>query len=387
MTPERHRGRHLKILFLIRSLERGGAERQLCLLAKELADAGHEVHVCTFYRGGSKSGYRDILFGTRVFLHDLGKSGRWDVFRLLFRSWALVYDIQPEVVHGYLPTGNILAAFCKISRPRIKLVFGVRSAVMHLQFYDWVGRFSYWLELKIASIANLVIANSLEGGEPYRAHCRKVAVIPNGVDVEKFCPQAEDGIAFREKFQIDSDAFLIGMVARIDPMKDHESFLRAAASFGRSRPSVTFVVVGGGDLRRRRELQRLAEQLGIGASVIWVGEFDDMPRCYNALDLVTLSSKGEGFPNVIAEAMACAVVPVVSNVGAVSELVGDTGEVVRVGDAQAFEKSWSRLHDMARDDLKALGLRARDRIVSRFSTVNLAHESEKVIISLFKKDS
>lgn len=376
----------MKILFLIRSLDRGGAERQLCLLANALADAGHTVHVCTFYRPGDTLNYLDVLSGTGVCLHDLGKSGRWDVLGFLFRCWRLVSDIEPEVVHGYLPTGNILASFCKLVRPRTRLVFGVRSDVMHLQFYDCIGRFAYWLERRMASIANLVIANSSQGGETYRAYCREVAIIPNGIDTEKFCPNAGAGIAFREQWKIDHDAFLIGMVARIDPMKDHETFLRAAAAFAKRCSNVKFVVVGGGDFQRQQKLQRLADRLGVLSSVIWAGEFDDMPACYNALDLVTLASKGEGFPNVIAEAMACAVVPVVSNVGAVLELVGDAGAVVPVGDADALKKSWFSFHEMTKEDLKAVGAKARDRIGSNFSTDILARESEKILMSLLQKD-
>ncbi|WP_417845194.1 glycosyltransferase [Thalassospira povalilytica] len=376
----------MKILFLIRSLERGGAERQLCVLAKALSDAGHEVHVCTFYRAGNISHYRDMLVGTGVVLHDLGKSGRWDMLGFLFRCHKLAFVLKPDVVHGYLPTGNILATFCKILQPRVKLVFGIRSAVMHLQFYDCISRCAYWLERHMASIANLVIANSSEGGELYRAKCPNVFIIPNGIDVEKFYPQAEVASSVRKMWQIGQDAFLIGMVARIDPMKDHETFLHAATLFAESHPEVRFVFVGGGNPSRREKLQKLSEELGIGSIVIWAGEFDDMPACYNAFDLVTLTSKGEGFPNAIAEAMACGVVPVASDVGAVSELVGDAGGVVPVGDALALKKAWESFHDLTADQLKAVGVKARERIVLRFSTATLAQESEKIITSMLEED-
>ena len=132
-----------------------------------------------------------------------------------------------------------------------------------------------------------------------------MVVVHNGVDVKRFCPDAEAGKAVRREWEVKDDERLIGHVARMDPMKDHPAFLRAAGILAEERPAARFVCVGDGSEPRQRELRDLAKNLGLGDRLIWAGPRADIPAVFNALDILCSSSLyGEGFPNVLGEGMA-----------------------------------------------------------------------------------
>lgn len=367
---------NVKILFVIRSLERGGAERQLCMLAKELCNRGHQVEICTFYRS---EGYGALLDDTNVTVRSLDKTTRWNVLGVVFRFFRMLYVSKPMIIHGYLPTGNILAALGRIVLPHAKIVFGVRAATMHLEMYDRFSRWVYAVERKLSSHADLVIANSDQGAEIYRAFGANTVVIYNGIDTEHFRPDKGAGEDLGKSWAESADQIIVGMVARIDPIKDHETFFRAAKILLDQGVNVKFVCIGGGSPIRRESLKQIASDLGITKHLVWAGEISNMLSCYNALDIITLASKGEGFPNVIAEAMACGVLPVASRVGGVPNLIGDTGWVVPVGDAIALRDAWLEILSLDEEEKKRMIANMRSKILEKYSVGFLAQNTETIL--------
>jgi glycosyltransferase involved in cell wall biosynthesis len=126
-------------------------------------------------------------------------------------------------------------------------------------------------------------------------------------------------------------------------MKDHPTFLRAAALFTLNHEAIRFVCVGDGPADYRQELYALCRELCLANRVIWAGARRDMPAVYNALDIACSSSYGEGFPNVIGESMACGVPCVVTDVGDSASLVGDLGIVVSPKDGAALKVAFEQL--------------------------------------------
>jgi glycosyltransferase involved in cell wall biosynthesis len=165
---------------------------------------------------------------------------------------------------------------------------------------------------------------------------------------------------------VSSGQILVGLPARLDPIKDHETFLRAAALARKSNERLRFVCIGGGDAEYSRRMAALSDTLGLHDAVIWAGERRDMPAVLNALDIVTLTSIGEGLSNAIGEAMASGVPPVVTDVGDMARLVGEAGSVVPVGDARAVADAWLAL---AADPARRAdaGAAARDHICRHYS--------------------
>jgi glycosyltransferase involved in cell wall biosynthesis len=163
-------------------------------------------------------------------------------------------------------------------------------------------------------------------------------------------------------------------------MKDHPRFLKAAGLLAKDRNDTRFVCVGDGPKEYQANLQALATSLGLGERVLWAGPREDMPAIYNALDIAVSSSYGEGLSNVIAEAMACGVPCVVTNVGDSAWLVGDTGEVIPSKDVTALRNAIEKLLDH-RPHTPA---QIRQGIVDRLSISNLVVQTEHTLGALFR---
>ena len=198
-----------------------------------------------------------------------------------------------------------------------------------------------------------------------------MVVVPNGIDSDRFRPDAAARAEVRHEWGVPDGELLIGVVARLDPKKDHATFLRAAAQVVAVAGGVRFVCVGGGPDGYRAALVRQATDLGLAGHLSWAGPRLDTPRVYNALDLLVSSSAwGEGFPNVIAEAMASGVPCVVTEAGDSPLVVGDTGWICRAQDPGDLARGiLAAIESPA--DLPTHGRLARERITSEFSIQRL----------------
>ena len=176
----------MRIAFLTRSLEVGGSERQMLLLARGLADRGHRVLVLSMYPGG---GLASLLDGSEVLLKELHKKSRWDLAGFLLRLQGELNRWRPEVVHSYLDVPNIISALLRPSLGNAAVVWGVRDALDDLSAYDRFSRLIRWLTYPISPLAQGIILNSSAARDLHVAKGlsqKNLAVIPNGIDVERF---------------------------------------------------------------------------------------------------------------------------------------------------------------------------------------------------------
>ena len=360
----------MRIAFLTRSLTAGGAERQLGILARAMAQKGHDVSIFSFYAAP-----HDRDAESKVKIVALGKAGRWHIATFLCRLIVAMRRERPDVIHSYLPTANCIAALIRPFVPGAKLVFGVRSSDMQPAHYDRLERLVYWLEARLASRADLIIANSEAAkrhlaGRGYPAE--KIVVIANGIDSSEFKPDPARRQTLRAGWLIAPDETVIGVAARFDPMKDHATFLEAFALLQPVEKRLRAVFVGGGSAELRRSLENRARKLGVFDRIVWAGPRTDMAAVYNAFDLLCLpSAYGEGFPNVVAEAMACEIPCVVTDVGDSDAIVGDLGEVVPPRDAAALAAGLRAMIARSADDRRNLGEAARRKVIERHSIEQL----------------
>ncbi|MGL1862827.1 MAG: glycosyltransferase [Pseudodesulfovibrio sp.] len=368
----------MKILFLIRSLDPGGAERQLVNLANGLGRKGHDVQVAVFYAGGE---LERLLDGVQLI--DLGKKGRWDLVRFFFPLIGLLRTVMPDIVHGYLGTSNVLCVFLKLFYGRARIVWGVRASNMDLGQYDRAARLSYALECKLSRFADMIIVNS-ESGMRYAAVNGfpedRMVVVPNGVDTVEFAPDSVKGEWLRKEWGIRKGEQLVGLVARLDPMKGHEDFIKSAALALKENSSLRFVLVGGGNEKTFQALKNLANNLGIADKMVWAGVRKDMPAVHNAIDICCSSSLfGEGFSNSIAEAMACGNPCVVTDVGDSAIIVGKAGSVVCPGDTVSLSEA---ILERASSSPESKDIRLR--IVEKFSVEMMVEKTEVILFKLLK---
>ena len=179
----------------------------------------------------------------------------------------------------------------------------------------------------------------------------RAEVIPNGVDTENFRPDFATRSALRQEFKLPENAVVAIHVARLDPMKDHATFLKAMWAL----PAMRGLLVGAG-----------TETLDLPDNVRALGLRTDVARLYRCADLVVSSSAfAEGFSNILAEGMSSGLVPVATDVGDARLIVGAVGEIVPVRDPEALAQAMSRAADPS--DLAIRKQRARERIVENFT--------------------
>jgi glycosyltransferase involved in cell wall biosynthesis len=270
---------------------------------------------------------------------------------------------------------NIVLAVLRplLGRP---VVWGLRASNMPLSQYDWASRFSSWAEARLAGGVDLIITNSEAG----RRHALSqgfsadlLRVVENGFECHLWRRDPTAGRRFREAHGIATEAPLIGIVGRLDPVKGHAVFLRAAALFHEVRPGVRFAVVGSGPLERALKAQ--AAEGGARLSIHWIPEQSEMVPVYSALDALVSASWSEGFPNVVAEAMACGLRPVVTDAGDSSRVVGPCGWVVPPGDAEALGDAMAR----ALDPESATRPDPRAYVETTFSVERLVDRTESLL--------
>lgn len=365
------------ILFLARSLDRGGAERQLVALAKGLANNGHNVAVAVLYGGGV---FDAELAEAGVRLINLDKRGRWDVLPFLIRLLTIVRKERPGILHGYLTVPNLLAVFIKFFTHDLRIIWGVRASNMDLSRYDKLSRLSYWLECRLSRFADLIIANS-QAGKNYatdNGFCTdKIVVIPNGIDTAFFRFDLDGRQRVRAEWKITEDEIVVGLTARFDSMKDHSTFITAARIVAQKHSNVRFVCIGSGQDDYADLLKRQAASLG--DRLLWVGARDDMTAVYSALDIASSSSFGEGFSNTIAEAMACNRPCVVTDVGDSAWIIGDTGVVVSASNPEALATGLLKLINLSSHDKDELGTQARIRVEQEFAIETLITRTEQIL--------
>lgn len=366
-----------RLTFLIRSLENGGAERQLITLVKALDKDKFDVSLICFYGGGVLE--KQIEKNSEIRLLSLEKKGRWDLVKFWYSLFFCIKEIQPDILYGYLGASHLMTIFLKKFYPSIVMIWGVRSSYVDLSRYDWLENLIFKLQCFFSHFADLIIVNSYSGRDYHLAHGfpdSKMRVIPNGIDTEQYQPKPELKSNVRSEWGVTKETFLIGRIGRLDPMKDYPTFLKAAALFYKQKKDARFVCVGSGTGYYLQELLQLAKELGIGEQVIWAGARSDMAAVYSALDIACSSSYGEGFPNVIGEAMACGLPCVVTDVGDSAWIVGDTGIVVPPQDPEALAAG---LLSCRERNLYQMGHKARNRIIDNFSVEQLVKQTTEVL--------
>jgi glycosyltransferase involved in cell wall biosynthesis len=357
----------IRIVFLIRSLGRGGAERQLAELATRLDPDRFDVTVLTFYPGGGV--WDELVNAGGIRVDSLNKGGRWDVGRFALRLAAQLRRRKPTILHTYLVEPSVfgLVVGRLVGVPLI--VWGVRASNVDFSQYDWIIGFMFRVAARLSRFADLMIANSDAGrtfhlGRGYSP--RRSITVPNGIDTGRFSPSETRRATTRASWGAAADETLIGLTARLEPIKGHEVFLQAAQRVLAACASARFVCVGSGAADYAAQLRQLTSTLSIDQRVLWLPEHARTWEIYPAFDIGCSASYGEGFSNVVGEAMACGVPCVVTDCGDSSQIVGDTGAVVPCGDPDALAAALIEMIRLGHDGRVNLGQAARQRIVDSF---------------------
>jgi len=373
----------IKVLYVITTLETGGAERQLAALVQRLDPSRFEAHVCSLSTGGTlQEALRRAGIPVRAIefraLRD-GRGGPVGIgLRLLGRLLALLAFIRrerPHIVHGILFWGYLLGTYAA-RLARVPVVIASRRSLGH---FKAAKRRYLSLERFANRMTDLLIANSeavkadvlsQEGVEASR-----VRVIPNGIDAEAYGSPPDP--ALRAALGLPGAARLVGVVANLLPYKGHRVFLEACREIKRGEPAARFLLIGEGPLRAG--LVAYARELGLEEDVGFLGSRQDIPRLLALLEVAVLPSLEEGLPNAVLEAMAAGRPVVATAVGGTPEAVrhGETGLLVPPGESRALADAVLRLlQDPA--GARRMGEEGRRWVAERFGIAAMVREYEAV---------
>lgn len=359
----------IRVAHVVPDLAIGGAETALVRLLEGLDGVAFASLVVTLRDGGAlvaraeRAGARVVSLGMRTRVPSPGA---------ILRLRAQLRAFAPDVVQGWMYHGNLAAWLgARLLGTRPAVAWNIRQSMASLAEVRRVTRIVIRANAILSRQVDRIVNNSHTSAVQHAGlgfDASRVEIVPNGFDTELFQPSAAAHRSLRAALGLAPDALLAGLIARVHPVKRHDLFLAAVASAVRDGIDVHAVLAGSGTTAGSPELARLLAGDGLAGRVHLLGERTDVERLLPALDvLVSASGWAEGFPNVVAEAMACGVPCIVTDTGDSAAIVGDAGVVVPPGDGARLAAALAELLRLPRDARIGLGRCGRRRVASEFS--------------------
>nr|WP_255592651.1 glycosyltransferase [Bordetella sp. BOR01] len=371
----------MRVTHIITGLGQGGAESVLFRLATYPEQRVRHTVVSLTDEGV----YGARLRAAGVTVHALGMPrGRLTLDGFLGLRRLLAQD-RPDAVQTWMYHADLIGGLAARLAGVRALAWGIRNSGAHLERSSRSARLVLQLcALLSGRVPAAIVCAARDAAvrhEQYGYRADRLVVIANGYDLSRYQPDPPAGQRMRQLWQVADGTPLVGCVARWDPLKDHANLLGAVASLvrsGRDR-GLQCVLVGRGMSPGNADLAALIDSHGLRGRILLAGPSDDVPAVMNALDLHVLSSCAEGFPNVVAEAMACGTPCVVTDVGDAAHIVGATAPVVPPEQSQALAQGMAAaLDDIAARGREAVGAPGRARVLAEFDLARMVASYEAV---------
>lgn len=359
----------LNVVHVIIGLNVGGAELMLLRLIEaqrmQQPDAVHRVISLTSMGPVGvclqAAGVPVVALGMRSPMHAPG---------VFFRLLRLLREVRPDVLQTWMYHADLLGGLAAHQAGIQNIVWGIRTTDISkggsraTAMVRWLcARFSHRLPRAIVCAARA--AERMHVGLGYAKE--RMIVIPNGFDLARLQATPAQVQALRQQLGLGVEAQVVGMLGRFNAVKDQHNFVRAAGLLSRDHPEVRFLIVGRECDAENSQLAAWIAASGAPERFVLLGERQDAPVCLAAMDIFALPSRTEGFPNVLAEAMAMARPCVTTDVGDSAYVLGDCGVVVPPEDPALLAKGMARLLAMAPSERAQLGRMAQVRVKEEFS--------------------
>lgn len=369
----------IKIVFITSGLGVGGAEIVLLNLLRELDRSRFNPSVISLTGHGPVSD-RIAALGIQVHHMDFRRrplGAFCSLVRLLRRT-------RPTVVQTWMYHADLIGSLAARAA-------GIRTIAwsLHNLMLDPGARVTAWIRNLCAHLSSRlprVILSCSEATAAYHVQCgydaSRIQVIPNGFDTDHFHPDPDARVQIRRSLGLPADAPVVLHLGRLDPLKNHAGFLRAAALAAAECPDVRFLMAGKDVEPKTPALAELVSELRLGARVQLLGPRSDVPRLLSACDLLVQTSTSEAFPMSLGEAMCCGLRCVATDVGDSALIVGETGAIVPSGDDAAVATAIGRLLAQDNDVRAALGAAARRRVIDNFDIRYITRRYEAVYLDM-----
>lgn len=373
----------MRVLHIITSLGTGGGQTMLVELVRQLQqrDVANTVISLT-----KQMDMAERLAEIGATVHSLDLEPGSITPKAFLKLTSLMRTMQPDVVQTWLYHADFvggLAAKLSVPAPIVWNIQHTLSSQESLHRGTWLVTrmnvlLSHFVPTKIICCADSARASHIALGFAEK----KMAVIPNGFNLEFFHANPEAYLSVRDELNINRDTPLIGLFARYHPQKDHLTFFRAARELVLRQPNVHFLLAGEGISIENMNLATEINASGSPDHFHLLGRRSDIPRLTAALDIASTSAAfGEGLPLVIGEAMACEVPVVGTDVGDSRRIVAATGCIVPPKDWLAMADAWEGLLNLSFEARRHLGGLARERIQKEYN----ATDTVKKYLALYRQ--
>jgi len=364
------------VVHAITGLGTGGAEMMLYKLVRSIDQEQFRTVVVSLIDKG-KIGNRIEALGVSV--HALGLSRGTSPIRALWVFARLISELRPALVQGWMYHANLASSMATaISRTRPPVVWNVRASLDGLDREKRSTAAVIRLGALVSRSTAGIVYNSRVSARQHESLGflpSRSEVIPNGFDCTEFRPDSEARRSLRAALGVPENALLVGCIGRFHPMKDHAGFLEAARLALHADRRLHFVLAGTGITIANPEIARSIELHKLAGWVHLLGERDDIARITAGFDIAcSASAWGEGFPNVLGEAMACAVPCVFTDTGDSGWVVGDCGRQVPTRAPRAMADAILSLAALDAAERQAIGASGRARIQRHFSLEAVARQ-------------
>lgn len=368
----------MKVLHLINSTRSGGGAQEMLRKLVCHSSAAAEHRVVTLFTP------RDTPL-TVVPDHCLGLRGVPGLPAAVLRLRACLRQEAPDVIVGWMYHSSLLATLAAPRGPR--LVWNIRHSLEDISVEKPATRLVMRACARLSRRPHATIycaSNALPQHAAIGFRDRRPEVIPNGFDTDHFRPlDAGARRDWRRKLGVPEGAFVVGNAGRFHPMKNHHGLLAAFAELAAERPELHLVLAGREIEDGNAALVAEVARHGLRARVTLAGLQQDMPGFLGMLDLyVSASLWGEGFPNVIGEAMACGTPVLATDVGDSARIVGDAGFVAESGTPEGIAAALRRAVEAHERGWAHLRAAARDRVTEAFSLPAVTRRYEEFLMQV-----
>lgn len=341
----------MKILYVITSLDLGGAERVVVDLADQMNALGHTVKIA--YLIGEVL-VRPVSDDIEIIALNLNSKN--NLLSASIKYKKLLKQFRPDIVHAHMVHANIFARINCVGAHIPKLI-----CTAHNSNEGGKARMlAYRLTNRLSDI-NTNVSQEATDSLIRKGAFRKsnVMTVHNGIDLSKF-----EKVSSSQA--LDQNVINLISVGRFNDQKDYPNLINAFAELKKNiTTNIRLTIVGDGELRP--QIEAMIKQLDLDNDIVLLGRRSDIPELLSQADIFVLASKHEGLPTVVIEAMACECYVVATDCGGSAEIVGDTGQLVPIQDSQALATALQATINLSNEDKENNNNNARVRVEQLFS--------------------
>lgn len=339
-----------KILHIITGLNDGGAENSLYKLLINSQNNVQNV-VISFLNEGK---YGPLIQREKIKVYYLFQNRGSFSFKLFYKIYKIINKERPDIVQTWMYHADLLGGLTAKFSGVKNIFWNIRSGDYSIKDTSFKTKVTIYLCAFFSYfIPNKIIINSNASINIHKKYFYKnnFHLIYNGIDTSLFKSNLNIRKKIKNNFSIYEDAFVIGMVARFDPQKNHDNFIEILHILKKNNLKFVGILIGSKTIELNNFLINKINEYDLDKNIIRLGSKNNIHELLNSFDLAILtSSYGESFPNVIAEAMSCGVVSVSTDSGGSKEIIKNTNFIINKNNPKTFSTKIIELYNLFNKD-------------------------------------